>query len=166
MILGLHHAALSVPDLDRALEFYSGRLGFEPVMRAEIPPRVEAMARAFGIDDSGCRVAMLKKGNSCIELFEFQAEDTPAGDPQRPVNQHGITHICLAVDDYASDYEELEKAGVQFNGPRGPFRIDPMTNNVIQNIYISEVQSVGDSVAAVVQEVIPNVRDEPKGCKL
>ena len=117
MILGLHHAALSVPDLERALEFYSGRLGFEPVMRAEIPPRVEAMARAFGIDDSGCRVAMLKKGNSCIELFEFQAEDTPAGDPQRPVNQHGITHICLAVDDYASDYEELEEAGVQFNGP-------------------------------------------------
>ena len=55
---------------------------------------------------------------------------------------------------------------VQFNGPRGPFRIDPKTNNVVQNIYIFEVQAQGDSVAAVVQDVIPNVQDAANGCTL
>ena len=35
-----------------------------------------------------------------------------------------------------------------FDGPRGPFRIDPATNNVIQNVYIFEVQKQGDGVAA------------------
>ena len=38
----------------------------------------------------------------------------------RPVNKHGITHICLAGDDYQSDYAFLEEAGVVFNtGPQG-----------------------------------------------
>ena len=53
-----------------------------------------------------------------------------------------------------------------FDGPRGPFRIDPATNNVIQNVYIFEVQKQGDGVAAVVQEVIPRVQDAPNGCSL
>ena len=55
---------------------------------------------------------------------------------------------------------------VSFDGPRGPFRIDPRTNNVVQNIYIFEVQMQGDSVAAAVQDVIPDVQDPPKGCTL
>ena len=54
----------------------------------------------------------------------------------------------------------------RFDGPRGPFRIDPRTNNVIQNVYIFEVQAQGDGVAAVVQDVIPNVQDPPNGCAL
>ena len=54
----------------------------------------------------------------------------------------------------------------RFDGPRGPFRIDPATNNVIQNMYIFEVQKQGDGVAAVVQEVIPHVQDAPNGCSL
>ena len=33
MILGVHHPALAVPDLKRALEFYCGVLGFELTMR-------------------------------------------------------------------------------------------------------------------------------------
>ncbi len=55
---------------------------------------------------------------------------------------------------------------IRFDGPRGPFRIDPATNNVIQNLYIFEVQQQGDGVAAVVQEVIPHVQDAPNGCSL
>ena len=54
----------------------------------------------------------------------------------------------------------------RFDGPRGPFQIDPRTNNVIQNIYIFQVQAQGDGVAAVVQDVIPNVQDPPNGCTL
>ncbi len=54
----------------------------------------------------------------------------------------------------------------RFDGPRGPFRIDPATNNVIQNVYIFEVQKQGDGVAAVVQEVIPHVQDPANGCSL
>jgi catechol 2,3-dioxygenase-like lactoylglutathione lyase family enzyme len=117
MILGLHHPALSVPSLDDALDFYCKKLGFEPVMNAEIPSGIPPLDEAFGLPDAGCKVAMIKRGNSCIELFEFQAKDTPKGDPKRPVNQHGITHICFAVDDYEKDYAFMKDAGVVFNTP-------------------------------------------------
>jgi len=120
MILGVHHPALSVPSLDAALDFYCGKLGFETVMNAEIPSGIPPLNEAFGLEDAGCRVAIVKRGNSCIELFEFAAEDTPAADVDRPVNKHGITHICLAADDYEKDYAFLKQAGVVFNtGPQG-----------------------------------------------
>ena len=66
-----------------------------------------------------------------------------------------------ATSGHTDDKQALVTAmhRVQFDGPRGPFRIDPETNNVIQNIYISEVEKVGDSVGAVVKTVLPNVRE-------
>lgn len=114
MILGLHHAAIAVPDLDQAIGFYCGVLGFEEAWSAELPARWEAMSRALGVD-SGCRIRMLSKGNSCIELFEY-AHAEP-GDPHRPVNRLGITHIALASDDCDADYARLSAAGVRFNAP-------------------------------------------------
>ena len=35
MILGVHHPALAVPDIQKALDFYCGVLGFKEVMTAE-----------------------------------------------------------------------------------------------------------------------------------
>jgi catechol 2,3-dioxygenase-like lactoylglutathione lyase family enzyme len=115
MILGVHHPALAVPDVQQALDFYCGVLGFEPVMSADIPSGIAPMNQAFGIDDAGCKVRMIKKGNSCIELFEFNSEE--AGDPKRPVNRIGITHFALASDDIEKDYEHLAANGVAFNTP-------------------------------------------------
>lgn len=113
MILGVHHAALTVPDMAAALAFYCDLLGFEVAMEAELPSGVDVMADALGIEDSAFKVRMIKKGNSCIELFEFKVSET--GDSQRPPNRTGITHIALASDAIAGDYEVLSAAGVTFN---------------------------------------------------
>jgi glyoxylase I family protein len=115
MILGLHHAALAVPDMDRALEFYCGVLGFSVVMEAELPRGIDAMSQAFGIAEAACKVRMISKGGSCIELFEFA--EAEAGEPARPVNRNGITHIAIASDDCLADYAWLQQHGVQFNAP-------------------------------------------------
>ncbi|MDP6979714.1 MAG: VOC family protein [Myxococcota bacterium] len=114
MILGVHHPAISVPSMDEALAFYRDKLGFEAVMEIELPS-MDMMTRAMDLDDAAYKVAMLRKGNSCIELFEFTGEDVPAADAKRPVSKHGITHICLAADEYEKDYETLREAGVVFN---------------------------------------------------
>ncbi|HEU4428535.1 MAG TPA: VOC family protein [Myxococcota bacterium] len=121
MILGLHHAALAVPDLEKALPFYCGVIGFRVVMEAELPPGYAPMNAAFGVANAACKVRMLRKGNSCIELFEFA--DAKPGDPRRPVNQLGITHFALVTDDYLKDYEHLVANGVVFNAP--PFGAAP-----------------------------------------
>jgi branched-chain amino acid transport system substrate-binding protein len=61
------------------------------------------------------------------------------------------------------------KAGlnqVSFDGPRGPLRIDPLTNNVVQNMYIFRNHFKDGKVTQVVLDTIPNVQDPPNGCKM
>ena len=115
MILGLHHAAIAVPDIEAAVRFYGDVLGFEVVDRVTLPDGIAPLARAFGLDDAGCEVRMLRKGNSFLELFEFAASLPNESD--RPVNRMGITHIALASDDAEADYARLGEAGVVFNAP-------------------------------------------------
>ena len=115
MILGLHHAALAVEDLDSALAFYCNVVGFEVVMEAEIPPGIEAMGQAMAIDDASFKVRMIQKGDTRIELFEFN--QSAAAEAQRPVNKLGITHIALSSDGVEADFEYLAANGVVFNSP-------------------------------------------------
>lgn len=58
---------------------------------------------------------MIKKGNSCLELFEFTCSEP--GDDRRPVNKMGITHIALASDAIEQDFETLLANDVDFNAP-------------------------------------------------
>ena len=48
---------------------------------------------------------------------------------------------------------------VSFNGPRGPFRFDPVTHNPIQNIYVTEAVEVGGRMANKVIDTVREVRD-------
>lgn len=113
MILGVHHAAIAVPDINAALAFYCDLLGFEVAMEAQVPGGIDVMADALGVADSGFAVRMIKKGNSCIELFQF--DEAEEGESARPVNRMGITHIALACDDIENDYANLASNGVAFN---------------------------------------------------
>ena len=115
MILGVHHPALAVPDMEQGLDFYCNKLGFEQTMSADIPSGIAPMNDAFGIGDAGCKVRMVKKGNSFLELFEFNSQED--GDNDRPVNKTGITHFALITDDPDADYAMLKDAGVEFNTP-------------------------------------------------
>lgn len=115
MIRGIHHPALSTPDLEQALAFYCGLLGFELVMRAGWPQGVKPLDDLLGLRDSACQVAMLKKGNSCLEIFEFSSPAPRPMDPARPVHDHGITHICLDVTDLDAEVARLRAAGMRFH---------------------------------------------------
>ena len=53
-----------------------------------------------------------------------------------------------------------------FNGPRGPMKIDPLTNNPIQNFYIYETKKSDKGIVYNVKETIPGVQDPVTGCKL
>lgn len=113
MILGLHHAAMAVPQLDVAMDFYCGVLGFEVSMEAEVPSGFDQMSTALGTSDSGFKVRMIGKGGTRIELFEFNESVEDSG--KKLANRIGITHIALACDDILKDFEHLSANGVTFN---------------------------------------------------
>ena len=55
---------------------------------------------------------------------------------------------------------------VRIEGTRGPLRIDPRTNNVVQDIYVFETEQQGDAVGYKVLDRIRDVQDPPNGCTL
>lgn len=116
MIRGIHHTAFSTPDLDRALHYYVDLVGAEVISCGDFgdSPVVDAIV---GLKNAKGRAAMLRLGNSNIELFEYH---TPKGAPQkdnRPASDHGLTHICLEVTDVDAEYERMVAAGITFHCP-------------------------------------------------
>lgn len=121
MIRGIHHTAISTSNLERALAFYRDLLGFEVDIEFNWPVGTEVADKITGLKDSSARAAMLKAGNTMIELFQYESPLPQRGDSNRQVNEHGITHICLDVTDVDAEYERLQAAGVKFHCPPQEF---------------------------------------------
>ncbi len=117
MIRGIHHTAISTPDLERAVTFYRDLLGFEQVFTSAWGRGTETADKITGLKNSAARVVMLKAGNACIELFEYSNPEPKTGSLSRPVCDHGITHLCLEVRDIEAEYHRLKAAGMVFHCP-------------------------------------------------
>ena len=117
MINGVHHTAISTPNLERMLAFYRDLLGFEVVMEMGWSEGTASTNAMLDLPDSAARVTLLKAGNAMIELFEFSVPEPEKSDPARPVCNHGITHLCMEVADIDKEYERLKDVGMTFHCP-------------------------------------------------
>lgn len=80
-----------------------------------------------------------------------------------------ILRALKAVNGNTQDKEKLAAAiaKVEFDSPRGRFRFDPKTQNVIQPfIYVREVREVAGGLDNVPIDRIADVRDPGTGCTL
>jgi catechol 2,3-dioxygenase-like lactoylglutathione lyase family enzyme len=117
MIKGFHHAALSTADLDRCVEFYTRVLGCEVAWRFGWPAGTPPADAVTGLHDSSARAAMLRLRASHIEIFEFTSPIPKAVHGDRPACDHGISHVCLEVEDIHAEYARLVAAGMRFHCP-------------------------------------------------
>ena len=97
MINYLGHVAITVKDMDRALDFYS-KLGFSVIRKGENPIR---------------KVAIIGNGLAQLELLACKKEDAKEVPPLKD-DEIGIKHIALHVDDMESAIDRLKKRGVEF----------------------------------------------------
>jgi branched-chain amino acid transport system substrate-binding protein len=72
-----------------------------------------------------------------------------------------IAETITAVHGKTDDPDQMSKAmaAVTFAAPRGPFRFDPETHNVIENIYIKEVVKLDGRLTDRVLATITDARD-------
>jgi glyoxylase I family protein len=113
VIIGIHHTAIGVDDLETALVFYRDALGFEVVQESSFSNRAEVDA-AIGLKGVKARMAMMKGPNAFIELWEY-ASPPPEDRRSRPCDL-GYPHIALQVADIESEYQRLQAAGMSFVG--------------------------------------------------
>lgn len=117
MLKGFHHAAISTPDLDRAVRFYRDLFGCRVVREFGWPAGVAGADAVTALKNSAARAVMLRMGDSYLEIFEFSSPMPRPADPDRPACDHGITHICMEVRDSTAEYNRLKAAGMRFHAP-------------------------------------------------
>jgi len=94
------HVAITVADMQKALDFYVGVLGFPLLGELDFQ------------DERGFRIAYLQFGNAFLELFAFDAPTIPyTWNPDETVL--GLKHIGLLVDDVDAVLAQLNAHNVR-----------------------------------------------------
>jgi len=97
-----HHCGISVPDLETSIAWYRDMLGF-------------SVEKRDTIDTANAKIAFIKHGDFCIELFEV-AGAAPMPESRRYPNQdiatHGTKHIAFEVQDLCKLMDTLKQKGV------------------------------------------------------
>jgi catechol 2,3-dioxygenase-like lactoylglutathione lyase family enzyme len=104
MMRAIDHVGLIVADLDRAVEFWCGRLGLRLLGRVtETDPDIAAL---LGEDSVEIEIADLDADGRIIELIRYIR---PAGQPVRARSGDlGSCHIALRVDDLDAVLERIQ----------------------------------------------------------
>src|SRR6266566_9549478 len=110
--------AITVSDMDRAVDFYSRVLTFQKMSDVEVTgEEVEHLSGVFGVR---IRVVRMKLGEESIELDEYLA---PRGRPiplDSRSNDRWFQHIAIIVSDMEKAYTWLRQNKVEFasSGPQ------------------------------------------------
>lgn len=114
---GVTHVGLTVPDLDRAVEWYGKVLGFERLMG---PVRLEVdqshagrqAADVLGPALRSFRQAhMIGANGVALELFEFEDPPTPDVRPPFDYWSPGVFHLCLLAPRIDETAAEIARSG-------------------------------------------------------
>lgn len=94
----VNHVGLCVTDRARSTRFYSAVLGFEPWYELAPPDRM--VARLVDLPEPiGVQTVYLRRDGFVLELMEFTAAGAVAPERTRVMNEIGLTHLSLSVDD-------------------------------------------------------------------
>ena len=93
-----NHVGHCVADVDRARRFYEEVIGLE--FWRELEPPDEMTTQLLDLPEpAGLRAIYMRQGEFVLELLGFQrAGTTPPARP-RVMNEIGLTHLSIAVDD-------------------------------------------------------------------
>jgi catechol 2,3-dioxygenase-like lactoylglutathione lyase family enzyme len=115
MDAGVHHIAISVKDINRALRFYCDLLGFESEWDMDHRSG-ETLSKVVGLHETDMRIVMLKGYGLRLELFKYYGSEGQMKSPMRQCD-FGLTHFALSVRNIHKVYKQLAEAGVEFNCP-------------------------------------------------
>jgi len=142
----LTHLGICVSDLERSLRFYRDVLGCKQVGRLELGGGAADVLN--GLTGVKVRAIYLERDGWRLELIDFASPGWVGPSEPRPMNQLGLTHLSLRVDDLDAICAQLERAGghllaeTRVGKPDSPtravFALDP------DGLRLELIQSPGD----------------------
>src|SRR5260221_13963560 len=97
-LMGVHHAGVTVRDLDRSVAWYKEMFDVEPTVHVRNTEPVAAeIGAAVGVPGACLSYAFLPIGSGLFELIEYH--DPVGGDYELSNNDVGAMHVAFRVDD-------------------------------------------------------------------
>jgi methylmalonyl-CoA/ethylmalonyl-CoA epimerase len=99
MLKRIHHVGIVVPDLEKAMGLWRDLLGL-------------SLTKSATIQDQGVKAALLKVGDSEIELLEPLNPDNGVG---KFLSRRGggLHHVCFETEDVVRELEAARAKGIQ-----------------------------------------------------
>ncbi len=107
--LRLTHIGICVSDWERSLRFYRDALGFKYL--SELQVAGEPINTLLRLENVELRALYLERDGTRIELLHYASPGHDGAAQPRPMNQLGLTHLSLRVDNLAATLETLKQAG-------------------------------------------------------
>ena len=118
-----------VDDQDKALQFYTEKLGF--IKKVEIPMGEHKWLTVVSNEEpDGVEVVLEPLGFPPAKVYQKQLKDA------------GIPYTAFHVDDVQAEFERLDRQGVQFSmkpTPMGPVTIAVFDDTCGNNIQLVQV---------------------------
>jgi methylmalonyl-CoA/ethylmalonyl-CoA epimerase len=99
MLKKIHHVGIVVPNLEKAMSFWRDLLGL-------------ALVKAAVVQDQGVKAALLKAGDSEIELLEPLVAENGVGKFLAR-RGGGLHHVCFETDDVDGELSRARAKGIQ-----------------------------------------------------
>ena len=105
-----NHTGQVVTDIERAKRFYQQVFGFR--FWYEITPSDESTAKLIGLSPPlGLTASYLTLDGFVLELMHYSAPGTTAPFQRRAMNELGLTHLSISVDDVRATAEKAVEYG-------------------------------------------------------
>ena len=123
MVFGrVHHIDISVEDLEKAVKYFTEKLGWKLIRRTEHMGGAVELAPA--------------PGGVIFELHQVTEEDKiKLKEGKREWGTPYLNHIAFEVDDVDKTYEELKAKGVPFKDEIDKPHLRPETGRKVANTY-------------------------------
>lgn len=99
----IDHLAIAVLDLESAIDFYCGILGFELLKQREVKGKFSGMIAAE-LCGNGFTIVLVQGTNKESQVTRFVEEYGP-----------GVQHVAIEVDDVEEAKARLSKTGLAFS---------------------------------------------------
>jgi catechol 2,3-dioxygenase-like lactoylglutathione lyase family enzyme len=103
------HVSLVVSDLDRSLRYYCEGLGFEELLRMEMGQEVASVGLLEG--EVRFSSVLVSRDGLVLQIIHWPSPGVTSPPGAKPLNECGLTHIGIVVDDVDRAVASLVKLG-------------------------------------------------------
>ena len=115
MIRGIHHVSISTNNFDAMVHFYKDLIGLPFATSFDWEAGNSAADKCVGLTDSAVKTALLRAGNTFVDIFQYVTPVGKDGDPNRRACDTGLTHMCFDVVDIDGEHTRLSAARIEFH---------------------------------------------------